>query len=207
MTIKKIGILGGSFDPVHKGHITIAKIAIKMLNLDKVILIPCARHSQKSDFFTSVTHRLNMLHMAVENETNIQVDEIEINLIGISYTINTLKYLYNKEKNKYFLIIGIDQLINFCSWFQWEDILCYAELIVFQRADMIIKIPNKLNSRMLKINRYIRLIPSSSALYNISSTSIREKIYNNLLLNSKELSLSVINYIYKFNLYNKILIK
>ncbi|AWD32323.1 Nicotinate-nucleotide adenylyltransferase [Candidatus Kinetoplastibacterium sorsogonicusi] len=197
-----IGILGGSFDPVHKGHIAIARSAINILKLNKILLIPCAIHSQKSQLIASIKHRLSMLKIAVQYENNIYVDEIETKVNEINYTIDTIKYFYTQRKNHiYYLIIGSDQLINFCSWLEWDKIIDLVDLVVFSRANKKIFIPNDLNRKLLEKNKYIRLLPN--LFHKISSTSIRHKINNKKLNFDKinELEKPIIEYIKKFNLY------
>ena len=90
----KIGIYGGSFNPVHKGHIHLAKNVLDKLGLDKVVLIPGAIPPHKSaDNMVSGQHRLNMLSLAIEDVKGLEVSDIEIRRRGISYTVDTIEQL------------------------------------------------------------------------------------------------------------------
>ena len=106
----KIGLFGGSFNPIHKGHIKIAKLALENLNLDKIIFIPCQKNpfKKKMDYIDGKM-RLEMIELVLEK--NMEVSNLEISRQGLSYTIDTVKYFKNLYKDsELFLIIGSDNL-------------------------------------------------------------------------------------------------
>jgi len=106
--MNRIGILGGTFDPPHNGHIAIAEQACKQLKLDKIILVPAyipPHKTHKSSI--SASHRLNMLKLAIDGRKGFKVSSVELKRKGISYTIDTLKALKKQYRNSdLILIIG-----------------------------------------------------------------------------------------------------
>ena len=122
--IMKIGIFGGSFDPIHYGHLMLANFAKHELKLDKVIFVPS--YKSPKNYKTGTTdykHRLNMLELALTNESGFEISDVEIKRRKISYTIDTVKYFKKRyPKYKLYLIIGNDCLITFDSWKNSEKI-------------------------------------------------------------------------------------
>ena len=116
----KIAILGGSFDPPHKGHIAIARYLLKFNNFNQVRLMPCYSHPFVKNL--SVPSKRLAMTKYLEND-NIKVSDFEIGKKTISYSINALKYLTNKyPKNKFSWVIGEDQVKDFTKWKGWKDI-------------------------------------------------------------------------------------
>lgn len=131
---KPIGILGGTFDPIHFGHLRTALELYQALELAEVRLIPCYQPVHRKLPIASPEHRLAMVRCAIEEETALSVDDCEIQRKGPSYTIDTLEILTKKLPNTPFcLIMGIDALLGFASWNRWEDILKLAHLVVAHR--------------------------------------------------------------------------
>ena len=132
----KIGILGGTFDPIHKTHIYMAKETLKQLKLDKVYIMPspCPPHKNTKNI-TSDFHRVNMIKLAVANEKNIELFDYELKN-HLSYTADTLTKLKSehKEDDLYF-IIGGDSAATFTSWYQPAVILKNANLVIINRKD------------------------------------------------------------------------
>ena len=130
---KSIGVLGGSFDPAHKGHLTISKIAIKKIKLSKVLWIVTKQNPFKGKAFYSLTQRLAKAKKIAKNTRKIQVIHFE-KTIHSSRSIDAINYLIYKKrfKNIYF-IIGSDNLIKFHKWKSWKKIVKLTKLIVFSR--------------------------------------------------------------------------
>jgi nicotinate-nucleotide adenylyltransferase len=137
----KIAILGGSFDPPHRGHIIIAKRLLKLNYFDQIWLMPLFRHpfnklrtdSVRDKNLSSPHDRLEMTK-CLEND-EIKVSDFETRKKTISYSIDTLKFLSkNNPKNKYFWIIGTDQVEGFTKWKNWKEIINNFKLIIFPRA-------------------------------------------------------------------------
>lgn len=129
-----IGILGGTFDPIHNGHIRLALEARQQLNLDHVRLIPVNIPPHRSKPVASPLHRQTMLSLAIDNEKDLCMDLRELNSNETSYTINTLKSLRKEFNNDSLcLILGKDAFNKIDSWKDWETLLDYAHIIVANR--------------------------------------------------------------------------
>jgi nicotinate-nucleotide adenylyltransferase len=129
-----IGILGGTFDPIHFGHLRSALELHQALDLAEVRFIPCYQPVHRKSPIASPEQRLAMVRKAIENEPALKVDNCEIARKGPSYMIDTLKHLHQKMPNTPLcLIMGIDALLNFPSWHKWEEILKLAHLVVVHR--------------------------------------------------------------------------
>ena len=138
---KFIGLFGGAFDPVHRAHIEIAENVYKLLTLDKIIFIPTGISALKKNF-TNYNHRIAMLKLACVNK-KFEVSDVEI-LKSItskekSYTVNTLKDLFNTSDATYFFILGTDALSSLSDWYKWTEIIKYSHLIFIERQGSLIK--------------------------------------------------------------------
>ena len=130
---KYIGLLGGSFDPAHKGHLGISKIAIKKLRLKTVYWVITKKNPFKNKTFYSLAERIKRANKISKTQTKIKVMHLE-NDVKSSRTIDMINYLIKKRniKNIYF-IIGSDNLIRFHKWKSWKKIVKLVKLIVFSR--------------------------------------------------------------------------
>ena len=98
----KIGVLGGTFDPVHNGHLYMAKHCIKMLELDKIMFLPNGNPPHKREQnVTDKSHRYNMICIAIEGEENFYVSDYEINREDYSYTVETMRYMRKSSDDEY----------------------------------------------------------------------------------------------------------
>ena len=130
---KSIGLLGGSFDPAHKGHIAITKIAIKKLKLSKVFWIVTKKNPFKDNPYYSISQRLKKAKKLTKGIKKIQVIHLD-KRVNSSRSINIINYLVNRKKLKnIYFIIGADNLINFHKWKDWKKIVKLTKLIVFSR--------------------------------------------------------------------------
>ena len=130
---KYIGILGGSFDPVHKGHLGISKIAIRKFKLKKIYWVVTKKNPFKNKTFYSLNERVRLAKKISRTQKKIQTIHLE-NIIKSSRTIDMVNYFIRKKniKNIYF-IIGSDNLIRFHKWKSWKKIVKLVKLIVFSR--------------------------------------------------------------------------
>ena len=133
-----IGILGGTFNPPHIGHLIVAEYVRESLSLDKVLFVPSAISPHKQHLeVVSAHHRVAMLRCAIEGNGYFSVSEIETRRGGISFTIDTLKGVKEEYRNdKLFLLIGMDNLVEFHSWKTPERILEMATLVVMTRPEV-----------------------------------------------------------------------
>ncbi len=130
---KKIGLVGGTFDPAHRGHIAITKIAIKKLKLSKVFWIVTKKNPFKDNPYYSLSQRLKKARELTKGIKKIQVIHLD-KRVNSSRSINIINYLVNRKKLKnIYFIIGADNLINFHKWKYWKRIVKLTKLIVFSR--------------------------------------------------------------------------
>ena len=144
-TRARIGILGGSFNPVHVGHLALGRAAAEALDLDRIIVIPTGQSWQKAGTKhaqTAATHRLAMMEIALRAFTGRRaggcewvVDDLEVTRDGASYTVDTLQTLRKRvgPEASLVLILGSDQLRNLATWHRWQDLLEFAHIAVTQR--------------------------------------------------------------------------
>ena len=130
---KSIGLLGGSFDPAHIGHLTISKIAINRIKLNKVLWIVTKKNPFKNRPLYSLAQRMNKAKEVAKNIKRIRVVHLD-KVVKSSRSIDIINYLINKKKLKnIYFIIGSDNLINFHKWKGWKKIVKLTKLIVFSR--------------------------------------------------------------------------
>ncbi len=166
---KKIALFGGTFDPVHLGHLIVAEWAWDMLGLDKVFFIPNHIHPfRKRTNITPPEQRLAMLKLALQTYPDFEVSAVELERKGVSYTVDTLEYFHQEyPESELFFLIGADNLQKFDHWKQPERILKLARIVVYNRDD---------TNRTAIPRRSSRFIYLNSPNIKISSTQIRERI-------------------------------
>ena len=181
-----IGIFGGSFDPVHLGHLKTAKSIKKELNFERLFLLPCHDPVHKNSLHYSPKQRLEMLNLAIKDYPSLEIDTREINREGNSYMIDTLADLAEEFKGKTIcLIIGMDSFLSFKTWKKWDEFARLVHLIILPRnTDRLAE--NNLETFDLALDKSDLNISSSGLLYfsnseliDISSTDIRGKIASN----------------------------
>jgi nicotinate-nucleotide adenylyltransferase len=172
----KTGILGGTFDPVHLGHLAIADEARVSQGLSEVIMIPAGQPVFKQyDEITPTGHRLNMLKLAIEGRPYLRVSEVEIKRPGISYTVDTIAQLrnYSVRKKDLYFILGYDSLKQLPDWRDPERMLGMCRLIAVPRPGCPRPDMDELERHIPGITR--RTILLEKPLIDISATDIREK--------------------------------
>lgn len=170
----KTGIFGGAFNPPHKGHINLAKEAIEQLKLRKLLIIPTFESPHKATKLAPFDERAEMCRKAfsgISDKCEVEICEIERELGGVSYTINTLRALKKRYTDaRFFLLIGGDMLFSFTEWYKYESILKECEVCAAARGGDSF-------SEMLEYATevgHIKVLPTN--VVDISSTEIREKI-------------------------------
>jgi nicotinate-nucleotide adenylyltransferase len=133
--MKRIGLYGGSFDPVHLGHLLVAQAAREELKLEKTFFIPAAQSPFKPDAKpTPATERLKMLRLALAGNTHAEVDELEIKRGGISYTIDTVRdYSRRFPTAKLFYLIGTDHVAQLPKWREANELAKLVEFVIIPR--------------------------------------------------------------------------
>src|SRR5690606_26131897 len=128
--MKAVGIFGGTFDPIHIGHLITAQVVKEIRGLEKIIFIPAFVSPHKTDKqHTSPLHRLEMLKFAILNNRSFEYSEFEIEKQEVSYSIDTIKML-KKKYSSIELIIGYDNLLVFDSWKDPDEIVNLVKLVV-----------------------------------------------------------------------------
>ena len=168
---EKIGLLGGSFDPPHQGHLRISKIAIKKLHLDKLYWCVTKKNPLKNKTFFSLMKRIKKSKSITKRERKIKIKYFE-NIVKSNNTIDLVKYLNKKNKKKiFYLIIGSDNLIDFHKWKNWKLLTKLIKIVVFSRKDYDIKAKKSATIKKMKKITFIK-----NKQINISSSQIRKKL-------------------------------
>ena len=200
--MSRIGILGGTFDPIHLGHIGLAEAAIREVDLNKVILMPAFVQPFKQDrFVSSPEDRLNMLEAAIsESKYSLEISTLEFDRQEVSYTFDTICELKKENpRDEIYFIMGSDSMMNLESWYKGKDLLKATDFIVSLRPtndrekveEKALELKEKYGSHILLLNEL--MVP-------ISSTDIREKIERGEPV-SGLVPIGVENYIYEQGLY------
>ena len=189
---QKIGIFGGTFDPVHIGHIITTRFVLEQRKLDRIIFIPCNISPLKTDVYSaSTTHRLNMLKLVIEDLPQFDFSDYEIRKGDVSFTFDTLCEM-KKEYSEIELIIGYDNLVVFDKWKNPDGIFDITKVVVMKRHGTSAEKPT---------NKYFdKAIILDTPSIEISSTEIRERVKNNLPIDFL-VPEKVKEYIYQNKLY------
>ena len=174
----KIGLFGGSFNPIHKGHINLAQSISKKLSLNKVIFIPSGEAPHKSSSeYADADDRLEMCRLATEDYPSFEVSDYEINRDGKSYSIYTVRHfktLYPDDE--LFLMVGSDMLLYFDKWYEYKEILKNVTLTAVSREGTDF---TQLEQYAEKLTKYGKIIVVNDEAFPVSSTYLRKKIKNN----------------------------
>jgi len=167
----KIGILGGSFDPAHKGHLAISKEAFKIFKLKKIIWAITKKNPLKNKSDTDLSKRIINCKKIIKKFKYIEVKFYE-NIIKSNKTINLIDYLSKNKKNEIYFLMGADNLINFHKWHKWKTISKKCNIIVFDRHGYKKKSLKsltfkRLNKKNLKFIEFDKVNISSSQLRKI----------------------------------------
>ena len=201
--MKRYGMMGGTFNPIHLAHLYIAYEAKEALNLDKVIFMVAGNppHKTEANVIDS-NYRYDMVEMAIKDYSGFEISDYEIQKQGYSYTYETLKYLKGDEGDiEVFFIAGADSLMDIEKWKNPELVLSNCTFVAFNRGDYSKETLEEQKKKLEdKYNSNIILLDISNL--DISSSMIRERI-----MNGKRVDFfmpdNVIEYIEKNNLYRE----
>lgn len=175
--MKKYGIFGGSFNPIHYGHLMICEYIKEEMGLDKVIFIPTGNPPHK-DLGVSAEDRYEMVRLAISPNPDFEISDIETTRVNLSYTVDTIRELKKiyKEEKLYFLI-GLDSLFQLKTWKKIGDLSQEIEFVVALRPGYIDK--EEINGEIdfLRENFGTRINLIKTPLYEISSTDLRDRIH------------------------------
>ena len=168
-------VFGGSFDPVHIGHIILARDIKEQLGADEVIFVPTAQAPLKERHRASAEDRRKMLQLALDKEENFIIENYEIKRGGISYTVFTLEYLKKKyEGEELYLLLGSDSFLRFHMWKEPLRILQLAKIVVVDREGKLKDVEEYIEERFKTFKE--RIILLSSRRIDVSSTEIRRRV-------------------------------
>lgn len=147
-TPRRIGILGGTFNPIHIGHLRSALEVRELLGLDEVRLVPSARPPHREAVQASAAQRLEMVRLAVAGEPGLSVDDCEYRRETPSYTLDTLVTLRGELQadDQLFLILGWDAFCGLPTWYRWQSLLEHCHILVLQRPDADSEAPDELRN-------------------------------------------------------------
>lgn len=199
---KRIGISGGTFDPIHNGHLVVAQEVMERFDLDKILFIPVGIPPHKLEKkVTCAEHRYNMVLDAISTNPFFEASRIEIDRHGYTYTIDTLRYIKSLfgEDCKLYFIIGADIVSELVTWKQYEAVFKLCEFVAVNRLGTDEKEFYK-EIDYLK-NKYSAIFHSIKLpLFEISSTDIRERVKSHRAI-KYFVPEKVEKYIYKNKLY------
>ena len=195
------GVLGGTFDPVHKGHLVIAGEVRDRLKLDKVILIPAGEPCFKAAAqVTPAGHRFKMVNLAIESEPGFVVSDIEIKRSGLSYTVDTigeLKKNLGKDSELYF-ILGWDNLTDLPHWHQPKKLISLCRLVAVPRVGCPVPDLEKLEEAIPGISDRLTMLEKPQI--DIRASVIRQRVAEGLSV-GQLVPQVVVEYIQKEGLY------
>ena len=172
----RLGLLGGTFDPVHRGHLALARAARDELGLDEVLFLPAGQPWRKAgQMIASNEHRLAMLRRALEGEAAFQVSRLELERPGPSYTADTLEALRDdRPEDELFFLLGEDALMDLPNWERPRRIPELARLAVARRADSSPEALEEAERRLPGLGE--RVIWLKMPAVAVSATEIRERV-------------------------------
>jgi nicotinate (nicotinamide) nucleotide adenylyltransferase len=222
--MKRIAFYGGSFDPLHCGHLTIARALTEQFELDRFVFIPAFHAPHKLDKKpTSPFHRFAMLALATNDEPKIEVSTIELEMPEKPYTFETLTRLKSElSDDEIFFVMGADSWLDITTWREWETVLTLTNTIVMTRPDYPISfdhVTDEIRSRIVDLrgvgrlptlgekseneNPKPKIYISDAVKIDISATEIRESIRRGADDWRASVPETVAGYIEKYGLYLK----
>ena len=173
----RVGIFGGAFNPIHCGHLFIAKESLHIFSLDKIIFVPTGNPAFHKEDLLDKYARTKLVDLAISDETNFELSLYEVEKESVSYFIETVQYFESQYTDyEFFMILGEDSFLQFHLWKNPEEILRKVKMIVAKRFE-----GDFLDSRQyMKLHFETfknKIFFMSHPLFPISSTLIRERIY------------------------------
>jgi nicotinate-nucleotide adenylyltransferase len=168
---RRVGLFGGSFDPVHHAHVALARSALQALALDAVYWIPAGLAWQKGATSTPGADRAAMVELAIAGEPHFRLERCELERAGPSFTIDTVLELSVREAGtQWWLLIGQDQLARLPTWHRWRQLVALVQLAVAARAGDAVRAPAEVADAQVSLHE-VPLPPLA-----ISATDIRARV-------------------------------
>ena len=226
--MKRIAFYGGSFDPLHNGHLTIARALVEQFELDRFVFIPAFHAPHKNKRPTSALHRYAMLAVATNDETRIGISKMELDAPERPFTFETLTRLKTElAEAQIFFVMGADSWAEITTWREWEKVLSLTDIIVVTRPDYEIgfdhvgedfraKIVDLRENEQLRMTNGelrefgenqrtsfddSRIFITNAVCLDVSATEIRGKIKENIAEWQSDVPPQVAKYIEKYELY------
>lgn len=177
-TQNAIGIMGGTFDPIHVGHLVIAETVRESLGLGEILFIPTSNPPHKDNSkITDAAHRFEMVKLAVEDNPYFHASDVEISREGTTYSVDTLALLAQEYRNDrdYIYIIGADTVWDLVNWYKFEEVFSLCGFAAVQRPGYDLnRLKKRINILERKYSADIMYVEAPSI--DISSTEIRQRI-------------------------------
>jgi nicotinate-nucleotide adenylyltransferase len=217
MAFRRVAIYGGTFDPVHLGHVEVARRVLKLFELDEVIFVPaCVPPHKRNAHISSAFHRFAMIALATEQDQNLRVSTVELDAPQFPYAVETIERMKNGSERLFFLI-GADSWAEISTWHEWRKLLKMCDVIVVTRpgheigenaaspfADLV-DLRDADQATVMKLiqpERKPRVFITNVAMVDVSATEIRAAVQSNDLDKLKMMvPPAVASYIKKYNLY------
>lgn len=204
-----IGVFGGTFDPVHQGHLQIIALLNEQVEFNKIHWVLSARPPHKDTVSSAIADRFAMLQLALQDYPNAIADDREVKRDKPSYTYDTLTtFKQQYPDDNLYLILGADNLTNLHSWYRYQDLLTFVNMIFISRPGYTTELPDYLSDKHVDLHDLSqhnsgKIAVFEDASYPISATEIREQIssHNSLERVANELPESVLQYIQQHQLY------
>ena len=187
MALRRVGIYGGTFDPVHNGHLEVARRVLQLFELDEVIFVPaCVPPHKRSLKLTSAFHRFAMVALATETDQHLLVSTIELDAPDRPYAVDTVARMQD-ETRRLFFIIGADSWSEITTWHEWRRLVTMCDLIVVTRPGWVVesKVDNFADVRgkdhqaiveLLENETSPRVFLTDIAMIDVAATEIRAAV-------------------------------
>jgi nicotinate-nucleotide adenylyltransferase len=165
----RVGLFGGSFDPVHDAHVALARTALEQLRLDELRWIPVGQPWQKTRRLASASDREAMVRLAIAGEPRFVLDRSELRRSGVSYTLDTVRELiFATPDDNFALILGQDQYASLHTWRDWRELLGLVTLAIANRPGAVLTV----NPQIAQVAHQTVLLP----MMEVSSTEVRRRV-------------------------------
>jgi nicotinate-nucleotide adenylyltransferase len=219
MPLRRVAIYGGSFDPVHKGHVEVARGVLKLFELDEVLFVPACVPPHKSGV-SSAFHRFAMLALATEEHAHLRLSTIELDEPNRPYAVDTIERLQSEigSNSRMFFMIGADSWVEITTWHEWQRLLKMCDLIVVTRPGYELsgngpEVARVVDGRGMSQPQISELLSGDSgprvfltdvAMVDVSATAIRAAARSVEMEKLREMvPAPVASYIEKYELYRK----
>jgi nicotinate-nucleotide adenylyltransferase len=218
---KRIALYGGTFDPVHDGHLAVARSLLELLALDGLLFVPAhtAPHKRRSAPPTSPWHRHAMLALATQGEERFRVSSVELDAPERPYTVETVARLRDELAGaRLFFVMGADSWAEIATWREWERLLEMCDHVVVTRPGYELSfdhVPGKIRARVVDLRGSVRertrraveegeppkIFLSDAVSEDVSATEVRRAVARGASLDSLRVPRAVADYINKYGLY------